>query len=217
MKKVASRFISPLLVFMLLGLSAACSAEAPKKPQHQYELGKHYKPVRKAQPALPAGKKLIAEVFWYGCGHCYSFDPYIAKWEKTKKADDVEFVRIPASLGRPEGIMHSRMYYTAEVLGLTHEMHETIFRRIHDNKERLSSESEIQRLFEAYGVDKKTFEQTFKGFAVDNLVRRAEQKIREFGISSVPTLVVNDKVWTNGRFSGGFQQMIDVADALVHE
>lgn len=210
----SSGLLSFLAVFALC-LPVACSAETEAQaPQHDYKLNVHYKAVRKAQPALPEGKQVVSEIFWYGCGHCFSFDPVIKKWEESKPAG-VEFVRIPASLGRPEGLMHSRMFYTAQVLGKENEMHEQIFNRIHNLKQGLSSKGEIQRLFEAFGVDKKTFEQTFNGFAVDNLVRRAEQKIREIGISSVPTVVVNDKYWTNGRYAGGFQQMMDVVDGLL--
>ena len=29
------------------------------------------------------GKIEVAEFFWYGCGHCYTFEPVIGQWKKT--------------------------------------------------------------------------------------------------------------------------------------
>jgi hypothetical protein len=67
----------------------------------------------------------VAEIFWYGCNHCYNFDPLIDEWQE-KQASDVAFVRIPVMwnptnpfLGKKETAperLKSRYAYPASIL-----------------------------------------------------------------------------------------------------
>src|SRR5690606_40980048 len=41
----------------------------------------------------------VAEVFWYGCPHCYTFKPLIESWA-DQAPDYVNFVKLPAALGQ---------------------------------------------------------------------------------------------------------------------
>ena len=70
-----------------------------------------------AQPTSVApGKVEVAEVFWYGCGHCFALDPRIESWRNKGKPAYVEFVRVPA-MWNDTTRMHARVFYTAELLG----------------------------------------------------------------------------------------------------
>ena len=81
----------------------------------------------------PAGKIEVAEIFWYGCGHCYNLEPVITDWVKTLPAD-VNFVRIPV-MWNPTNEIHGRVFYTAEALGKRPQISTAMFRAIHiDNK-----------------------------------------------------------------------------------
>jgi thiol:disulfide interchange protein DsbA len=63
------------------------------------------------KPALPTqtGDKIeVVEVFWYGCPHCYSFEPYVEQW-LTEKTDDVEFIRVPGVLNQ-NWIPHAKAF-----------------------------------------------------------------------------------------------------------
>lgn len=197
---------------MLLALSPlACSAAE----QVDYKHGEHYYSVRKAQPPVEAGKIEVAEVFWYGCGHCKNFDPYIERWHKTAPGD-VEFKRIPSSLGRPVGLLHSKAYYTAENLGVLDAFHGLFFASIHDRRQPMSTPAAIAGVFERIGIDKDRFESNFHGFAVDNRVRRAETLVRDFGITSVPSVVVDGRWYSNATLAGGnYEKLLKVIDHLV--
>ncbi len=62
--------------------------------------GFEYKRIVPAQQTqAPAGKVEVVELFWYGCSHCYRFEPSLQKWLKNKP-DDVVFLRIPAQLNK---------------------------------------------------------------------------------------------------------------------
>jgi len=59
------------LAITLLGLSFTALAD---------EQG--YETLSPAQPTQSADKIEIIEFFWYGCPHCYAFEPLVDKWSK---------------------------------------------------------------------------------------------------------------------------------------
>src|SRR6185437_1483106 len=64
-------------------------------PAGKWTAGANYSVLSPAQPSdAPPGKVEVVEMFWYGCPHCYAFDPYLENWKKHK-ASYIEFVRVP--------------------------------------------------------------------------------------------------------------------------
>ena len=53
-----------------------------------------YVEITPAQPTHSGDKIEVLEVFWYGCPHCYDFEPFINDWLE-KKHEDVVFRRMP--------------------------------------------------------------------------------------------------------------------------
>ena len=82
-----------LLAFSLLvlGMSAIAAEDVAKS----YVEGTDYDLITPPVRAVDPGKIEVAEFFWYGCGHCYQFEPNLQAWEKTMPKD-VSFRRIPA-------------------------------------------------------------------------------------------------------------------------
>lgn len=193
-------------------LTFACSAQTGTP----FEEGKQYKKVNEVATAPDSKRIRVEEVFWYGCGHCYAFEPTIEAW-KAKKPADVDFVRLPASLGRPEGVAHQKAFYTAEALGLSDKIHKPLFDGIHQRHLPLTNQDNLRIFFNREtGVLPEVFDSTFNGFAVDNRVRRAESLIRSYGIASVPTVVVGGKYYTNATMNGNsFDGMMKAVDFLV--
>jgi protein dithiol oxidoreductase (disulfide-forming) len=203
------------LVATLALLSFACSAQDAGS---QYQEGKHFKAVAKvAKPADPK-RITVEEFFWYGCQHCFHFEPDISAWVKKKPAD-VDFLRMPASLGRPEGIAHQKAYYTAEALGVTEKIHKPLFDAIHEQRQPLMTQDALARFFNSQvGVLPDVFNSTFTGFAVDSRVRRADALAKDYLIFSVPTVVVGGKYQVTAAMAGGtFADMTKVMDYLVQK
>ncbi len=205
------RAFARYLTAAALALTAlACSAQ-----DAQYTEGKQYKKVREIQQ--PADKKriLVEEFFWYGCPHCYALDPEIHKWSTTKPAD-VDFVRVPNTLGRPVGALHAKAYYTAESLNALDKMHPALFDAIHKGGQQLDNEAQIAAVFNrTLGLMPDLFTNTFKGFAVDARFRKSEQLSKDYGITSVPVVVVGGKYMTSAAMAGSFETMLKVVDSLV--
>lgn len=190
------------------------SAQAQAEP---YQRGKHYATVAKASKPADPKRVEVAEFFWYACPHCYAFDPVIERWKKTK-APDVDFVRYPATMGRPDGRLHAKAFYTAEILNVFPKIHPAIFAAMHKQHQPLNNEAQISALFNREtGVMPDVFTSTFNGFSVDSRARKAEALAMEYGLTSVPILVIGGKYTTSAVMAGGFEESLKVADFLVEK
>lgn len=184
----------------------------------KFKEGTNYQKIVPAQPTNVApGKVEVVEVFWYGCGHCFSLDPAIESWRAKGKPAYVEFVRVPAMWN--EGTrMHARIFFTAEVLGKLDELHSLIFRELHVNGNQMNSVDKIAAFFQQHGVSKDDFTKTFSSFAVESKLQRADFLNKRYRIQSVPTVIVNGKYTTDISTAGGESQLFSLIDELAaHE
>src|SRR5690349_18680914 len=166
---------------LFAALTFAAFAAVAQEPA--FENGKQYKTVKEEAKPDDVKRILVQEFFWYGCPHCYAFDPVIEEW-KAKKAADVDFVRVPNSLGRPVGILHSKTFYTIDALNLGGTMHKAVFDAIHRDHVNLESQQALQEFFtKTAGTPADAFNATFAGFAVDSQVRRAEGLTQQYAIA----------------------------------
>lgn len=190
-------------------------AQADSAPASgRFELGTHYQRFPAAQGTSSSPDLIeVAEIFWYGCPHCYTFDPYLENWRKNLP-DDVSFVRIPAVWNSVLQI-HARAFYTAEALDVVAELHSPIFREIHNNQNSLDSQEALAEFFGQYGVEADAFNAAYESFAVNTKLNRADELSRRYRIASVPTVVINGKYTTDAGMAGGYDELIDLIDDLV--
>jgi thiol:disulfide interchange protein DsbA len=181
----------------------------------QFVEGIEYQLVKPAQlTSVPEDKIEVLELFWYGCPHCYSFEPILKKWLKNKPAN-VTFVRLPAVLN-PGWEVHARAYYVAELLGVLDKIHKPFFSAVQRNRTAMSSPENIATFFKKYGVSKDKFMKVYKSFAVNTRIARARKQARRYGATSVPTIIINGKYRSNATIAGGsHEHLIEVMDHLV--
>jgi thiol:disulfide interchange protein DsbA len=192
----------------------AANPPAGGQTNWQYKEGDYYSTLTSAQGgSSAAGKIEVAEVFWYGCGHCYNLEPVISDWEKRLPAD-VSLVRIPV-MWNPTNEIHARVFYTAEALGKRAQISPAMFKAIHIDNKPMSEEPAIQKLFEEFGVSAETFNKTFRSFAVESQLRRAKDLTTKYRVKGVPLLVVNGKYLTDGPQIKSHDDLLAVAEELV--
>ncbi len=186
----------------------------------QFEQGTHYHRLQSAQPKIGGPDKIeVAEIFWYGCGHCYDFEPHINRWASSTP-ENVRFVRIPATWN-PLVKLHAQLYYTEEVLAKNGKIadpeafHGAVFAEYHRRGNRMTSESSIQSLFERHGVSAEDFTKTWKSFEVATKLSKAQDLALRYGITGVPAVVVNGKYRTGASEAGGYPELLEVIDELV--
>ena len=155
----------------------------------------------------------VLEFFWYGCPHCYQFEPHIKEWLETKP-ENVEFKSVAAPLN-PAWKVHSQAFYAAELLGVLDQFHEPMFDAIHKDKKSMRKPKEIAKFAESLGLDGDKFAKTMKSFAVDAKIRQSMQKAQELGISAVPTVIINGKYRTSGSVAGSYPNLIKVLNQLI--
>ena len=79
----------------------------------------------------------------------------------------------------------------------------------------MPSMTEVKAFLAPFGVTAEEFDSTSKSFAVETRLSQTDQKLQAYRLTSVPTMVVNGKYWTNSRFAGSNREIFDVVDKLV--
>lgn len=176
--------------------------------------GKHYDVIT---PAIrgASDKIEVTEFFWYGCGHCYNFEPQVVQWKKSL-ADDVVVKGSPAMWNALMEV-HARAFYAAEVLGVLDRVHMPLFQAINVDRKRLANEEELADLFAANGVSREDFSKAFNSFGVGSQVRQANARARAAKITGTPELMVAGKYRVSTRKAGGQANMLKLASFLIEK
>jgi thiol:disulfide interchange protein DsbA len=194
---------------MALASLFGVAAHADDTPAEKYTV--LTSPVPVSQP----GKIEVVELFWYGCPHCYAFEPTINPWIEKLPAD-VHFVRIPAMFG---GIwdVHGQMFLTLEAMGVEHKVHTAVFDAIHKEHKMFKTPEEMADFVATQGVDKAKFLETYKSFAVAGMVKKDKDLAVAYGVTGVPTMIVNGKYRFDLGSSGGPEEALKLADTLIEK
>ena len=180
----------------------------------KYVAGTHYTELRAPVNTPDDSKIEVLEAFWYGCSHCFRFEPLVADWE-SKAADDVDFRRFPAMWNALMKV-HAQIYFTAEAMDVIHIVHEPVFDAINVQGNRLQNEKLIGDLFEENGIARADFEAAFNSFSVRTKVNQAEKRMQDYEIRSTPNMIVNGKyLVTTGEAVRTQAEMLEVDDFLV--
>lgn len=201
--------------------AAAKPAAAPAaNPLAKWQVGRHY---RVLSPAVPTstgpGKVEVVEVFWYGCGHCYTLDPFLERWKKTKPAA-AEFVRVPVTWNDSTK-RHAKLYYTMQALKQDGRLHTKIFDTIHRGGNPLVGRDDASSLTaqrdwaKTNGVDPTAFTNTWNSMSVDVKVRQADDLVRRYRAEGTPAIIVNGKYFTDVGMAGGVEQMLTIMNDMV--
>ena len=209
--RMIRRTLQILSLIALLPLAYSSHAQIER-----FVAGTHYTELRAPVNTNDASKVEVIEAFWYGCSHCFRFEPLIVNWENNIP-DDVDFVRFPAMWN---GLMkvHAQIYYAAEALDALDVVHEHVYNAINIEGNRLQNERQIGALFAKYGVSEADFEAAFNSFSVRTKVNQAEQRMEDYEIRSTPNMIVNGKyLITTGENVRTQQEMLEVVDFLVEK
>jgi len=200
-----------LTFVMLMPLAFSSFAQIEK-----YVAGTHYIELAAPVNTNDSSKVEVLEAFWYGCSHCFRFEPLIANWEATA-GEDVDFVRFPAMWNALMEI-HAQVYYTAEAMDALDTVHEPVFNAINIEGNRLQNENQIGALFAKYGISEDDFGKAFNSFTVRTKVNQAKQRMQAYEIRSTPNMIVNGKyLVTTGETVRTQAEMLEVVDFLVEK
>jgi thiol:disulfide interchange protein DsbA len=186
-------------------------AQTPIKVEEGFD----YRVLPITQPIDAKGKVEVIEFFWYGCPHCYEFEPELKGWIKRQNKD-VVFKKVPIAF-REELMPHSQLFYALETLGKGDALNDKVMFAMHRENKRLLNENEIADWVAAQGVDRNAFLAAYRSFAVLSKARAANQLGNAYRIDGVPTVAVQGKYITSPSIAGSRAKAVNIIDFLVNK
>lgn len=178
-----------------------------------YVAGTHYEVLPAPVATRDKNKIEVVALFWYGCSHCFSFEPMLNTWQ-AQLPKDVDLHHMPA-VWNGTMKLHAQAFYTARALGVMDKFHQPFFNAMHVERQRLANESSIEQFFVKIGADSKKFKNTFNSFGVNSQVKLAESRASSYRMQGTPELVVNGKYRISTSLAGSHSEMIKVAEHLI--
>ncbi|MFZ1343372.1 thiol:disulfide interchange protein DsbA/DsbL [Thiothrix eikelboomii] len=215
------KFLLPVVTAVLFTL-VGCMSEVT---QAEYTEGKQYSVI---DPPIalkaPTGQHEVSEIFWYGCPHCFSLEPTIKEYLKTKPAN-VFFNRIPGTLGETWDY-HAKLYYIGYILDRdgAKDLHGKIFNAAHVQRRPLprfergntaKNDDNLRRFFESFGYTADEINKAMSSMELNSLLSYARDANTKSGIDSVPSIIVNGKYLTGPSRMTGSDKLIDVINYLT--
>ena len=87
------------LVFLIATL-LSCTEDSVSNDNlvsERYQEGTHYSILKNPTATRDPSVAEVVEVFWFGCNHCYTLEPYIQRW-KSDLTEDVYIYKSPSCL-----------------------------------------------------------------------------------------------------------------------
>lgn len=211
-----------------IATAVAANTPAPATPAaSRWQADVHYALLPVAQPVSAApGQVEVTTISWYGCGHCFTLEPYIEAWETQGRADYVKVVRMPVvwnAVTRED----ARLFYTIEALGKVRELNLAVFREMHINRrpftiiapgnrvDTAATEKNAREFLLARGVSAEDFGRNYRSFSIENKLRQAENLTRRYLADHTPMVVVQGKYMTDVTMAGGIEQLFEVVNDLA--
>ena len=200
--------------FLKSGLAVgAATIAAPYTSTLLAQSGEGYAPIDPPLNTSVSDKVEVIEYFWFGCPHCFAFEPAINNWKDNEKPDYVEFVREAPPLN-PAWEPHSRAFYAAELMGVTDQFFDPMFNGIHVDRRALRTPKQIAKFAGELGIDEEKFRKTMDSFAANTKINQSMQMAAASGLTGVPSIVINGKYRTGGSLAGSHDNIIRVINEL---
>ena len=186
----------------------------PAKAQHQHADAAY----TQIKPALPtqSGENIeVVEIFWYGCSHCFSFEPHLEAWLESKP-EDVVFRQLPGVLNSRWAV-HARGFFAAEKMDALAQFHTPLFNALHVKRRNIFTRDSLIDFAAGAGLDKKAFARHYDSNETEVKMKQAFLMARDAKITGVPALIVNGRYLVSASSAGSFEVMLETLDELIQE
>ena len=199
----------------LTGIAALLLICGNVAAQSTFVEGTDYQVIAPAVKTSQPDKIVVTEMFWYGCPHCFRFEPFVDRWSASLP-EGVVFEQVPSSLN-PRWTEHARAYYAFRMMGEHERTHKALFDAIHLKRQRLTSLDTIAEFAVDLGLDEKVFRENYFSFPVETQIRKNIQKEKRYGHRGVPAVIVNGKYLVSASLAGSNERMIEIMNYLVSQ
>ena len=181
----------------------------------EYVQGRHSQILDNPTVTRNPSKIEVVEVFWFGCNHCYALESYIQPWKKNLP-NDVDFWKSHITWNA-QAETHARLFYSAKALGIEEKAIPAAFTAIWREGRNLLGNSEVEYFFKGFGIEKERYLSVSNSFGVNNAVKQANNRMRQWAVTGVPTIIVNGKYKVSGTREIGTSKLLDVVDFLIEK
>ena len=197
------------LTWMLLLLFFSCTQA------EEFVAGRHYEILDNPTVTRNPSKIEVVEIFWFGCNHCYALESFVQPW-KRNLPNDVDFWKSHITWNA-QAETHARLFYSAKALGIEEKAVPAAFTSIWREGRNLLGNSEVEYFFKGFGVEKERYLSVSNSFGVNNAVKQADNRMRQWAVTGVPTLIVNGKYKVSGTREIGTSKLLDVVNFLIEK
>lgn len=201
-------FTRALAFFAATLLSLSALAAGPEAFE-----GHDYTVVKNPQPVATGNKVEVLEFFWYRCPHCFQLEPALNGWLKTLPKD-AQIRRVPAVF-RDDWMPAAKLYYTLDQMDLLGTLHHKVFDAYHVENINLNDPAVLGDWIAKQGVDRKKFEGIYKSFSTQSKATQGARLAANYGITGVPSFVIDGKYVTSASMTGGPARLFEVLDQLI--
>lgn len=198
---------------VLVALALLSMVSGGAMAQMAFVAGTDYQDISPVVKTDQPDKVVVTEVFWYGCPHCFRFEPFVERWSADLPAG-VVFEQVPSSLN-PRWTEHARAYYAFKLMGELDRTHTQFFDAIHLQRRRLDNVDSIAEFVAEQGLDEKAFREFYFSFPVETQIRKNIGKEKRYGHRGVPAVIVNGKYLVSASLAGSNERMIQIMNFLV--
>ncbi len=212
-----------VLASLVIGITS-CNSQAQTQTDKEVEvqegskfkLGQHYDVVSENRSEKPN----VTEFFSLFCGHCFQFEPFMDSLKISLPAG-VPFKKshvdyIPRD-NKPVSFGIVKAFIVMGDLNKQKELTETFFAAIHLGQVAIETEDKIKEMFVENGVDAAQFDKLYNSESVIKRATAMTELWVEREISSVPTVVVNDKYKINMGAMQSMQDLLDITAYLLKQ
>lgn len=194
------REFTALTALSTAGAGTLSLASLPAQAQGGPIEGRQYVKLATPVPQSTPGKIEVIEFFWYGCPHCYVFEPSIEAWAKQLPAD-VVFRKVHVAF-RENVKIHQRLFFTLEAMGKEAQVRPAIFNAIHRGGQSLTDPKAMADFLAPLGVDKAKFLENYNSFTVQTKCQQATKLQDQYNIDGVPTVAIGGRFMTSPAQAG---------------
>lgn len=205
MKKV---FVS---VMVLLVFSVACG-QSEKKVESKWKEGEHYEVVNDKASEEP----VVTEFFSHYCGHCFQFENFV---DTLKSSITAPLVKSHVSyIPQNDSLVAMSMvkaFVIMQELDIEEEVSPQMFAAVHLGDKPIDSEEAIKNILVINDVDPEVYDELYTSEEVYEKAKAMSELWLARRVTTVPTIVVNDKYKVNMGSITSVGELIDLTNALL--
>lgn len=112
-------------------------------------------------------------------------------------------------------VLHQRLYFAIESLGLVEQLHRKVFTTLHEERRRIDTVEHVADFATRNGVDAGRLVSTVNSFSVASKVTQATTLANDYRFQGTPSIGVDGRWLTSGSMAGSNPKSLEVAEHLM--